>query len=269
MVLQGAISRISGPVILARNMKGSKMYDVVKVGNEDLRGEIIRLEGDEAVIQVYEDTTGLRVEEPVVNTEMPLSVDLGPGLLSSIYDGIQRPLPGLLEKSGDFISRGITIPGLDRSKVWHFTPRVKPGDPVAGGDILGTVPEFHVEHRVLVPPDTVPGTVRDIREGDYRVEDVVATLEDGTAIRMMQTWPVRKGRPYRKKLDPTLPLITGQRVFDCLFPVTKGGTAMIPGGFGTGKTVSEQTLAHWSLSPITAAEFPEATAVTTFCASVS
>ncbi len=244
-MIQGVISRISGPVILARKMQGSKMYDVVKVGDEELRGEIIRLEGDEAVIQVYEDTTGLRIGERVENTETPLSVELGPGLLSSIYDGIQRPLPVLLQRSGSFISRGISVPGIDPMKKWHFTPKAKAGDTVTAGDIIGTVPEFHVEHRILVPPG-ISGTIREIREGDYTVSEPVCTLADGSHISLKQMWPVRIGRPYKKKLDPTLPLITGQRVFDCLFPVTKGGTAMIPGGFGTGKTVSEQTLAKWS-----------------------
>ena len=221
------------------------MYDVVKVGEEELRGEVIRLEGDRAVIQLYEDSTGLRVGERVVNTEAPLSVELGPGLISSIYDGIQRPLPRLYERSGDFISRGLAAPGLDREKRWAFTPAVRKGDRVSGGDVIGIVKEFHIEHRIMVPPG-MGGTVADIREGELTVEEPVCTLENGSIIRLMQEWPVRKGRPYKKKLDTNLPLITGQRVFDLIFPVSKGGTAMIPGGFGTGKTVSEQTLAKWS-----------------------
>jgi V/A-type H+-transporting ATPase subunit A len=244
-MITGTILRISGPVIIARGMKGSKMYDVVKVGDEALRGEIIRLEGEEAVIQVYEDTTGLLVGEPVVNTEQPLSVELGPGLLSSIYDGVQRPLPVLMQKSGDFIARGIYAPGLDREKKWEFVPAVKAGDRVIAGDIIGTVREFHFEHRILVPHGTA-GTVTDIRTGMFTVEETVCTIDGKTDLSLMQVWPVRIPRPHRKKLDPVLPLITGQRVFDCIFPVTKGGTAMIPGGFGTGKTVSEQTLAKWS-----------------------
>ncbi len=244
-MIRGTISRISGPVIIARGMKGSKMYDVVKVGEESLRGEIIRLEGGDAVIQVYEDTTGLTRGEAVENTEKPLSVELGPGLLASIYDGVQRPLPVLLKLCGDFIARGISAPGLDREKKWAFIPSVRSGDTVAAGDILGTVREFHFEHRILVPHH-VSGTVTDIRSGGFTVEETICTLDTRIHLTMMQVWPVRIPRPHQKKLDPVLPLITGQRVFDCIFPVTKGGTAMIPGGFGTGKTVSEQTLAKWS-----------------------
>jgi V/A-type H+/Na+-transporting ATPase subunit A len=244
-MITGTILRISGPVIIARGMKGSKMYDVVKVGEEALRGEIIRLEGEDAVIQVYEDTTGLMIGEPVVNTELPLSVELGPGLLSSIYDGVQRPLPVLMQMSGDFIARGIYAPGLNREKKWDFIPTVKKGDTVIAGDIIGTVKEFHFEHRIIVPHGSA-GTVTDIKAGSFTVEETVCTLDQKTNLSMMQVWPVRIPRPHRKKLDPVLPLITGQRVFDCIFPVAKGGTAMIPGGFGTGKTVSEQTLAKWS-----------------------
>ncbi|MGA2917811.1 V-type ATP synthase subunit A [Methanoregula sp.] len=244
-MISGTIIRISGPVIIVRGMKGSKMYDVVTVGSEALRGEIIRLEGSDAVIQVYEDTTGLTLGESVANTETPLSVELGPGLLASIYDGVQRPLPVLLALSGDFIGRGVTAPGLDRSRKWAFVPSVKTGDVVSGGDVLGTVREFQFEHRVLVPP-LDGGTVTEIRAGEFTVEETVCILDNKRNLSMMHYWPVRIPRPHRKKLDPILPLITGQRVFDCMFPVTKGGTAMIPGGFGTGKTVSEQTLAKWS-----------------------
>ena len=244
-MITGTISRISGPVIMAKGMKGSRMYDVVKVGTEALRGEIIRLEGDEAVIQVYEDTTGLTLGESVENTETPLSVELGPGLLASIYDGVQRPLPVLLKLSGDFIGRGITAPGLDREKKWVFVPVAKVGDTLGPGDLIGTVREFQFEHRILVPPK-VSGTVTEIAAGSFTVEECVCVLDNKVRLSMMQHWPVRLPRPHKKKLDPLLPLITGQRVFDCMFPVTKGGTAMIPGGFGTGKTVSEQTLAKWS-----------------------
>jgi V/A-type H+-transporting ATPase subunit A len=244
-MVTGQIIRISGPVIIAGEMQGSRMYDVVRVGELSLAGEIIRLDGNDAVIQVYEDTSGLKVGEPVVNTGRPLSVELGPGLISSIYDGVQRPLSALAERSGSFISRGLTVPGLDRNKKWEFVPVVKPGDTVSGGDTLGTVREFNIEHRIMVPPG-VSGTIGEVMDGMMTVEGTVARLADGTGLPMMQTWPVRKERPFRKKLDPELPLITGQRIFDSLFPVTKGGTAMIPGGFGTGKTVSEQTLAKWA-----------------------
>jgi len=244
-MIVGDISRISGPVVLSEGMRGSRMYDVVKVGMQELNGEIIRLDGDQAVIQVYEDTTGLKVGEKVSNTGLPLSVELGPGLLSSIYDGIQRPLPLLAEKSGSFISRGVTLSGLSHDQKWEFTPQVKKGDQVTGGDVIGTVTEFHLEHRIMVPP-FVSGMVSEIQSGGYTIDEPVCVLDTGDKIPMMQTWPVRKGRPYQRKMDPDTLLITGQRVFDSLFPVTKGGTAMIPGGFGTGKTVAEQTLAKWS-----------------------
>ncbi|MDI6719759.1 MAG: V-type ATP synthase subunit A [Methanomicrobiales archaeon] len=243
--IQGSVRRISGPVVIASGMRGSKMYDVVKVGEDELNGEIIRLEGDDAIIQVYEDTSGLKIRERVVNTGTPLSAELGPGLISSIFDGIQRPLPLLAERSGSFITRGISVPGLDRRKKWLFRAAVRPGESVTAGDVLGAVQEYHIEHRILVPPGTA-GTVRHVEEGEHTVLDPVCTLDDGTEIPMLQRWPVRRGRPYRKKLDTSLLLVTGQRVFDTVFPVTKGGTAMIPGGFGTGKTVSEQTLAKWS-----------------------
>lgn len=244
-MIQGTIARISGPVVIATSMRGSKMYDVVKVGEAELNGEIIRLEGDESVIQVYEDTTGLTIGEKVENTGLPLSVELGPGLISSIYDGVQRPLPALAEKSGDFISKGISVPGLNRQKRWEFTPVVKKGDAVTGGDVIGTVMEYQLLHRILVPPHA-HGTIQEIRQGSFTVDEPVCTLEDGTEICLMHRWPVRKGRPFKKKMDPSIPLLTGQRIFDTLFPLVKGGTAMIPGGFGTGKTVSEQTLAKWA-----------------------
>ncbi|MGA7076925.1 MAG: V-type ATP synthase subunit A [Halobacteriota archaeon] len=244
-MLQGLISRISGPVVHADQMRGSRLYDVVSVGEEQLNGEIIRLDADEAVIQVYEDTSGLKVGEAVVNTESPLSVELGPGIISSIYDGIQRPLPVLMERSGDFISRGITVPGLDRDRKWEFAASVNKGDVLEPGDVVGTVHEYDIEHKIMVPP-TVSGVVTEIASGEFTVEETVCVLDDKTNITMIQKWPVRIGRPYAKKLDATMPLLTGQRIFDSMFPVTKGGTAMIPGGFGTGKTVSEQTLAKWA-----------------------
>jgi len=244
-MIAGVIARISGPVVLSDQMRGSKMYDVVKVGAEELNGEIIRLDGDLAVVQVYEDTSGLKIGERVVNTETPLSVELGPGLLSSIYDGIQRPLPVLVKRSGSFISRGISVDGIDMEKKWDFVASAKKGDRVSGGDIVGTVMEYNIEHRILVPP-LVSGTIREIHSGALTVKEPVCILDDGTPVTMLQKWPVRKGRPYRKKQDPRSLLVTGQRIFDTMFPVAKGGTAMIPGGFGTGKTVAEQTLAKWS-----------------------
>ncbi|MCK9592517.1 MAG: V-type ATP synthase subunit A [Methanoregula sp.] len=244
-MIAGVIARISGPVVLSDQMRGSKMYDVVKVGAEELNGEIIRLDGDLAVVQVYEDTSGLKIGERVLNTETPLSVELGPGLLSSIYDGIQRPLPVLVKRSGSFISRGISVDGIDMEKKWDFAASANKGDQVSGGDIVGTVMEYNIEHRIMIPPH-VSGTIREIHSGAFTVREPVCILDDGTPITMLQKWPVRRGRPYRKKQDPRSLLVTGQRIFDTMFPVAKGGTAMIPGGFGTGKTVAEQTLAKWS-----------------------
>ena len=224
----------------------TKMYDVVKVGNEGLMGEVIGIEGDKSTIQVYEDTSGIAPGEPVENTGMPLSVELGPGLLESIYDGIQRPLPVLMEKmKSDFIERGVTAPGLDRDRVWEFTPIVTKGTEVKGGDIIGTVPETHIEHKIMVPPN-MSGVVDDIKSGSFKVTDCVCRLTDGTELTLMQKWPVRAPRPSRKKLMPNIPLITGQRILDGLFPLAKGGTAAIPGPFGSGKTVTQQQLAKWS-----------------------
>jgi len=237
--VKGTIYRVAGPVVTVIDVP-TKMYDVVKIGNEGLMGEVIGIEGDKSTIQVYEDTSAIAPGEPVENTGMSLSVELGPGLLTSVYDGIQRPLPVLLEKMGDFIERGVTAPGLDREKKWEFAPIVTKGTEVKGGDVIGTVQEAHIEHRIMVPPN-VSGTVDEIKKGVFTVTDCVCTLVDGTELTMMQKWPVRTPRPVRRKLMPDVPLITGQRILDGLFPVAKGGTAAIPGPFGSGKCVTGKT----------------------------
>ncbi|MFH1100699.1 MAG: V-type ATP synthase subunit A [Methanobacteriota archaeon] len=246
----GKITRISGPVIEADAMRGSKMYDVVHVGEEKLIGEIIRLNEDTATIQVYEDTTGLKPGEKVVSTQEPLSVELGPGLIANIYDGIQRPLPFIREQTGDFIARGVEAFALDRKKKWLFTPTVQPGDVVKAGDVLGEVPETpFINHKIMVPPSLEGTVVSIVDKGEYTVVDNIVVLETAKGaleLPMMQRWPVRKARPIAEKYDPTLPLITGQRVIDTFFPIAKGGTAAIPGGFGTGKTVMLHQLAKWS-----------------------
>ncbi len=244
--MQGEIVRIAGPAVIARGMRGARMYDIVRVGNEKLVGEIIRLSGDTAFIQVYEDTSGLLVGEPVESTGLPLAVELGPGLLSNIFDGIQRPLPAVRTQQGDFIRRGALAPALDRQRRWPFRPTVAVGDEVGPGDVLGEVQEFGFVHRILVPPDAKPSRVADVREGAFTVTDVVARLEDGRELRLMHTWPVRLARPTARRLDPREPLVTGQRIIDVLFPVAMGGTAAIPGPFGSGKTVMQQTLAKWA-----------------------
>jgi V/A-type H+-transporting ATPase subunit A len=242
---KGEIYRISGPVVIISGLN-TKMYDVVKVGTEGLMGEVIGIEGDKSTVQVYEETSGLKPGEPVENTGMSLSVELGPGLLESIYDGIQRPLPVLKDRMGDFIKRGVSANGLSREKEWDFVPTVKKGDKVNGGEIIGTVQETqNIEQRILVPPN-VSGTVSDIKKGEFKVDAVICTLTDGKELMMMQKWPVRKPRPVAKKMTPSTPLITGQRILDGLFPIAKGGTAAIPGPFGSGKTVTQQQLAKWS-----------------------
>ncbi|MBW2975158.1 V-type ATP synthase subunit A [Candidatus Woesearchaeota archaeon] len=244
----GKIIKIAGPVVTAKDMKGSKMYDVVKVGEEKLVGEIIRLDRDQATIQVYEDTTGVKPGEQVISTGAPLSIELGPGLLKSIYDGVARPLPSISEVSGDFISRGIEVNSLDRKKKYSFVSKVKVGEDISGGHILGTVKETDViEHKVLLPPG-LSGKVVKVNDGSRTIEEPVIQLktEDGEIdVKMYHKWPVRIPRPYNEKLDPNIPLITGQRVFDTFFPIAKGGTAAIPGPFGAGKTVSQQQLAKW------------------------
>nr|WP_245249578.1 ATP synthase subunit A [Methanolinea mesophila] len=239
------MKRIAGPVVTAVNLD-AHMYDVVKVGNEELMGEVIKVQGDNIIIQVYEDTSGIRPGEPVENTGLSLAVELGPGLLTSIYDGIQRPLSVLVQKMGDFIERGVSAPGLDHAKKWEFKPLVKDGDSVGPGSIIGEVQETNIVHRIMIPPNMKGGVVKSIRSGSFTVEEVVCTLDDGSAITMMQKWPVRVPRPVQEKLNPTVPLITGQRILDGLFPIAKGGTAAIPGPFGSGKTVTQQQLAKWS-----------------------
>lgn len=246
---KGTILSVNGPVVVASDLKGAKMYDMVKVGEKRLVGEIIGIHGDKVTIQVYEETAGLRPGEPVESTYEPLSVELGPGLIGRIFDGTQRPLELIREQAGDFIARGVEIPALDRSKKWDFQPAVAPGDAVEPGDVLGTVQESKtIVHKIMVPPG-VSGRVKEIRSGSFTVEEVIAILEsDGREIplTLMQRWPVRTPRPYRRKLGLDEPLLTGQRVIDTFFPIAKGGTACIPGPFGSGKTVVQHQLAKWS-----------------------
>ncbi|TPW08649.1 MAG: V-type H+-transporting ATPase subunit A, partial [bacterium] len=235
---------------MAGGMVGARMYNRVVVGQAGLLGEVIRLEEDRATIQVYEDTTGLSLGEAVMDAGEPLQVELGPGLLASVFDGVQRPLEAIRQEQGDFIGRGVVVPALSRTKRWPFVPSVKSGDRVSGGDVIGVIAETpRIEHRVLIPPG-VSGTVAEIREGSFRVTETIAALDNGTALTLIQKWPVRTPRPFRERLSPTLPFITGQRIFDLLFPVAAGGTAIVPGGFGTGKTVIEQTLAKYAQADI-------------------
>ena len=237
----GKIFRISGPVVVVKGIH-AKMYDVTKVGNEGLIGEVIQIAGDKTVIQVYEDTSGLRPGEKAISTNAPLSATLGPGLLTSIYDGIQRPLPELEKQSGSFIARGLVADPLPR-KEWEFKPVVRAGQNVAVGTVIGEVRETEtITHRILA---TAAGKVKDISSGKFKPSDIVCTLETGEKITLAQQWPVRRPRPVKRKLGPDIPLITGQRVFDALFPLAKGGAAAIPGPFGAGKTVSQQQLAKW------------------------
>ena len=245
----GKIIKISGPLIVADGMQDVKMYDVVRVSDKGLIGEVIELRGDRASIQVYEETSMLGTGEPVTSTEQPLSVELGPGLIGGIYDGIQRPLEALAAISGDRIDRGVSAPAIDRKKKWAFVPTVKKGDKVIAGDVIGTVKENEVvEHRITVPFG-IGGVIEKISSGEFTVEQVVAVVSDGKVkhdVTMLQRWPVRKGRPYAEKLPPIEPLITGQRVVDTLFPIARGGVAAVPGPFGSGKTVLQHALAKWS-----------------------
>ena len=250
---ESLVSRISGPVVVATGLEGAQMYDVVRIGELGLVGEIIRLEGNKATVQVYEDTTGLRPGEKLVNTKRPLSIQLGPGLLTSIYDGIQRPLNILREQSGDFIGRGKTIPALDQEKKWEFIPLKKRGDEVCQGDIIGEVQETAlIKHKIMIPFAT-QGKLEEISEGRYNVNEIVATVKTTTTkvdVGLSSWWTVRTPRPVLRKLPPESPLLTGQRVLDTFFPVAKGGTAAIPGPFGSGKTVTQQQLAKWADSDV-------------------
>lgn len=249
----GKIIRITGPVVIADGMRGSEMYELARVGEEGLMGEIIGLTGDRATIQVYEETSGIRPGEKVEGTGKPLSVELGPGLIGAIYDGTQRPLTIIRMKTGDLIKRGVFAHALPRDKKWEFVTKVKKGADVVEGDVLGIVKESKlVEHRILVPPGT-NGKILEISDGSHKVEDVIAIVDTHAGkkeIAMMQTWPVRRARPYKEELDPLEPLISGQRVIDILFPIAKGGTAAIPGGFGTGKTVMLHQFAKWAEADI-------------------
>jgi len=249
----GTIVKVSGPLVIAKDMRDANMFDVVRVSKERLIGEIIEMHGDRASIQVYEETSGLGTGEPVESTGQPLSVELGPGLIGSIFDGIQRPLDDIMKMCGNNLGRGVEVASLKRDKKWHFTPAVSEGDEVEAGDIIGTVRETDIVlHKIMVPYG-VHGIVTSVSEGDFTVDETVCTINaDGgkRSLTLMQKWPVRRGRPYTKKLSPDKPLITGQRVIDTMFPIAKGGVAAIPGPFGSGKTVTQHQLAKWAEADI-------------------
>ena len=249
----GEIIRVSGPLVVASGMSGSRMYDVVRVSRKNLIGEIIELKGDIASIQVNEETSGIGPGEPVFSTHEPLSVELGPGLIGSIYDGVQRPLDDIMKQIGNSITRGISLPGLDREHKWEFKPIKKEGDKVNGGDIIGEVQEtVLVTHKIMIPPD-ISGRIVEIKKGKFTVTDVVCVLETENGkrdITLLQKWPVRKARPYIDKLPPDIPMYTGQRVIDTFFPVAKGGTACVPGPFGSGKTVIQHQVSKWAEADI-------------------
>ncbi len=251
---KGTIKKVAGPLVIAKGMRDANMFDVVRVSDRRLIGEIIEIHGDEASIQVYEETSGLAPGAPVESTGEPMSVELGPGLISSIYDGIQRPLDDIMKVAGNNLSRGVEVPSLKRDAKWEFVPAMKAGDEVSGGDIIGTVQESEiVSHKIMVPPG-ITGTIKEIKGGSYVVTDTVCTVttKDGkdVPVTLMQKWPVRRGRPYKQKLSPDMPLITGQRVVDTLFPIAKGGVAAVPGPFGSGKTVVQHQLAKWAEADI-------------------
>ena len=248
--MSGTITKVSGPLVVAKGLADANVSDVVRVGSQRLIGEILNMTGDKASIQVYEETSGIGPGAVVESTGMPMSVELGPGMLENIYDGIQRPLPEIRERVGSTISRGVDVPALNREKKWEFTPVAKVGDKLSGGDIIGTVQETSaILHKIMVPP-TMSGTVVSIESGTFTVTETVAVLEDGNKVRhelsMMQKWPVRINRPYAKKFMPSRPMNSGQRIIDTLFPIAKGGTAAVPGPFGSGKTVVQHQLAKWS-----------------------
>ncbi|MCR4924676.1 MAG: V-type ATP synthase subunit A [Clostridiales bacterium] len=251
---KGTISKVSGPLVIADGMRDANMFDVVRVSNQKLIGEIIEMHGDKASIQVYEETSGLGTGEPVESTNAPLSVELGPGLITSIFDGIQRPLVEIMKQTGNSLKRGIEVPALNRETKWHFVPCVQDGAEVEAGDIIGTVQETEVVSHKIMIPNGLKGTLKGIKEGDFTIVEDVVTVVDAngkeTAVQLMQKWPVRRGRPFAKKLSPDMPLITGQRVIDALFPIAKGGVAAIPGPFGSGKTVTQHQLAKWAEADI-------------------
>ena len=251
---KGTIKKVASPLVVAEGMRDANMFDVVRVSDQRLIGEIIEIHGDQASIQVYEETSGLGPGEPVESTGAPLSVELGPGLIGSIFDGIQRPLVEIMEATGTNLKRGVEIPSLYREKKWHFVPTMKVGDAVETGDIIGTVAETEIVTQKIMVPKGIKGTISSIKEGDYTVTDTVAivTKEDGSTenIALMHKWPVRIGRPYKQKLSPDKPLVTGQRVIDALFPIAKGGVAAVPGPFGSGKTVVQHQLAKWAEADI-------------------
>ena len=250
---KGVIKKVAGPLVIAQGMRDANMFDVVRVSEQRLIGEIIEMHGDEASIQVYEETSGLGPGEPVESMGVPMSVELGPGLITSIYDGIQRPLDDIMKISGNNLKRGVEVPSLKRNLKWEFVPVVKEGDEVEEGDVIGTVQETALVQQKIMVPYGIRGTVREIRSGTFTVEDVVAvvqTADGGKELTLMQRWPVRRGRPYRKKLPPKMPLVTGQRVIDTFFPIAKGGVAAVPGPFGSGKTVIQHQLAKWAEADI-------------------
>ncbi|MCR5599142.1 MAG: V-type ATP synthase subunit A [Ruminococcus sp.] len=250
---KGTVIKISGPLVVAEGMRDANMFDVVRVSEKRLIGEIIEMHGDRASIQVYEETSGLGTGENVESTGEPMSVELGPGLIGSIFDGIQRPLDDIRKVCGNNLARGVEVPSLKREPLWKFTPTVKAGDKVIGGDIIGTVPETDIVLHKIMVPNGIEGTVKKISDGEFHADDVVCVIETAKGdkeLTLIQKWPVRRGRPYKKKLSPNMPLVTGQRVVDCLFPIAKGGVAAIPGPFGSGKTVTQHQLAKWAEADI-------------------